>query len=123
MSDESMIVKGTGSIVLAGPYLVKAAIGEEVDQETLGGAETQSNISGITDHIAENDQDCLDKIRAIVRANGTIYASHLQKSESQAPAIAPEQILENLPESRHAPYDSHEIQIGRASCRERSKMW
>src|SRR5690625_7180408 len=107
MSDESMIVKGTGSIVLAGPYLVKAAIGEEVDQETLGGAETQSNISGITVHIAENDQDCLDKIRAIVCANGTIYASHLQKSESQAPTIPPQEILENHTETRHKQYDSH----------------
>lgn len=109
MSDESIIVKGTGSIFLAGPYLVKAAIGEEVDQETLGGAETQSNISGITDHIAENDQDCLDKIRDIIAANGSLYSSHLKRSESQPPSIAPEHILENLPESRNAPYNSYEI--------------
>src|SRR5699024_3385498 len=62
MSDEAIIVKDTGSIFLAGPYLVKAAIGEKIDQETLGGAETQSNIAGITDYIAEDDKDCLNKI-------------------------------------------------------------
>src|SRR5580692_8564435 len=65
MSDEAMIVDKTGSIFLAGPYLVKAAIGEDVDQETLGGATTQSEISGVTDHKCKDDKDCLTRIRNI----------------------------------------------------------
>lgn len=109
MSDEAIIVRGTGSIFLAGPYLVKAAIGEEVDQETLGGAESQSNISGVTDYIAEDDKDCLDKIRSIVASSGHLYTSHLMRSESRPPALPPEKIEENLPESRQSPYDSYEI--------------
>ena len=63
MSDEALIVEGTGSIFLAGPYLVKAAIGEDVDQETLGGATTQSEISGVTDYKMPDDATCLATIR------------------------------------------------------------
>nr|WP_290941396.1 carboxyl transferase domain-containing protein [Haliscomenobacter sp.] len=66
MSDEALIVEGTGSIFLAGPYLVKAAIGEDVDKETLGGASTQSEISGVTDYKVPNDQVCLDTIKDLV---------------------------------------------------------
>lgn len=66
MSDEAMIVEGTGSIFLAGSYLVKAAIGEDVDNETLGGATTHSEISGVTDYKCKDDQECLDKIKSIV---------------------------------------------------------
>lgn len=109
MSDEALIVRGTGSIFLAGPYLVKAAIGEEVDAETLGGAETQTEISGVTDYIAENDQDCLDKIRAIVRNSGELYTSHLNRGEKKPPEAAPEKIFEIFPDSPKSPYDSHKI--------------
>lgn len=109
MSDEAIIVRGTGSIFLAGPYLVKAAIGEEVDQETLGGAQTQSNISGVTDYIAENDQDCLDKIRAIIGNSGNLYKSHLLRSTPLPPASSEEQILRHFPDTRTTPYDSYAI--------------
>ena len=70
MSDEALIVNETGSIFLAGPYLVKAAIGEDVDKETLGGAHTQSNISGVTDYKMDNDEDCLDIIKKLVDKMG-----------------------------------------------------
>ena len=66
MSDEALIVEGTGSIFLAGPYLVKAAIGEVVDKETLGGAKTQSDISGVTDYKMPDDKTCLETIRDLV---------------------------------------------------------
>ncbi len=67
MSDEALIVNKTGTIFLAGSYLVKAAIGEDIDNETLGGATTHSEISGVTDYKCENDQECLDKIKKIAR--------------------------------------------------------
>ncbi len=109
MSDEAIIVRNTGSIFLAGPYLVKAAIGEEVDGETLGGAETQSNISGVTDYIAEDDQDCLRIIRSIVDNSGKLYATHLERSEALFPKRPADEILENLPEANNIPYDSYHI--------------
>src|SRR5207244_477479 len=65
MSDEALIVNKTGTIFLAGSYLVKAAVGEEIDNETLGGATTHSEISGVTDYKCANDQECLDTIRNI----------------------------------------------------------
>src|SRR6188768_2804721 len=70
MSDEAMIVEGTGSVFLAGSYLVKSAIGEDVDNETLGGATTQCEISGVTDYKHPNDQTCLDSIRNIMNKVG-----------------------------------------------------
>ena len=70
MSDEALIVEGTGSIFLAGPYLVKAAIGEVVDKETLGGASTQSDISGVTDYKMPDDPTCLDTIKELVSKMG-----------------------------------------------------
>lgn len=109
MSDEALIVRGTGSIFLAGPYLVKAAIGEDIDKETLGGAVTQSNISGVTDYIAENDNDCLDKIRTIIDTSGHLYASHLKRSEPIPPAQPEDDILRNFPETNTTPYDSYFI--------------
>lgn len=109
MSDEAIIVRDTGSIFLAGPYLVKAAIGEEVDQEYLGGAVTQSNISGVTDYIAEDDEDCLSKIKSIVGKSGLLYQSHLSRSEILPPARSAEEILRNFPETNTTPYDSYQI--------------
>jgi len=70
MSDESLIVEGTGSIFLAGPYLVKAAIGETADKETLGGAKTQTEISGVVDYKLPDDQSCLDKIKELMSQLG-----------------------------------------------------
>src|SRR5947208_16327817 len=66
MSDETLMVKGNGSIYLAGPYLVKAAIGEDIDTETLGGAVTHTAISGIADYKFETEQQCLDEIKKIM---------------------------------------------------------
>lgn len=109
MSDEAIIVRDSGSIFLAGPYLVKAAIGEEVDQETLGGAITQSNVSGVTDYIAEDDKDCLNIIRSIVEKSGLLYTSHLHRSESRPPQRPANEILQNFPETNTTPYDSYVI--------------
>ncbi|WP_261395039.1 acyl-CoA carboxylase subunit beta [Membranihabitans marinus] len=109
MSDEAIIVRNTGSIFLAGPYLVKAAIGEEVDSETLGGAETQSNISGVTDYIAEDDEDCLKIIRSIVDNSGKLYQKNLERSEPKPPQRPVNELLENLPESNTTPYDSYAL--------------
>src|SRR5678809_1583686 len=77
MSDEALIVEGTGSIFLAGPYLVKAAIGEDVDQEVLGGATTHSEISGVTDYKMKDDQECLKIIRDLISRLGPVSYTHL----------------------------------------------
>ncbi|WP_236975403.1 acyl-CoA carboxylase subunit beta [Membranihabitans maritimus] len=109
MSDEALIVKGTGSIFLAGPYLVKAAIGENVDKETLGGAETHSEISGVTDYIAESDKDCLDQIKSIMGNMGILTKSHLERSNPVSPSLHSKTLLEEFPEHRTTPYDSYRI--------------
>ena len=85
MSDEALIVDKTGSIFLAGPYLVKAAIGEDVDKETLGGAHTQSNISGVTDYVAESDEHALDTIRDLVKGMGKFPKSGMDRIEPVKP--------------------------------------
>jgi acetyl-CoA carboxylase carboxyltransferase component len=86
MSDEAMIVDKTGSIFLAGSYLVKAAIGEEIDNETLGGATTHCEISGVTDYKFENDAACLDRIKRIMDKIGRFENAGFNRSESIAPA-------------------------------------
>lgn len=103
MSDESLIVEGTGSIFLAGPYLVKAAIGEEVDQETLGGAITQSEISGIIDHRMPDDESCLDRIRELVQHQAPGNRVGFERQEPSLP-LNPEKLLTILPEDRSKPY-------------------
>ncbi len=109
MSDEALIVKGTGSIFLAGPYLVKAAIGEDVDQETLGGASTHSEISGVTDYQLENDQECLDKIKDIMDKLSITDPDQYIRKESVAPAIDPSEILGYMPDKRTVPYDTSQL--------------
>ncbi len=104
MSDEALIVDGTGSIFLAGPYLVKAAIGEEVDKETLGGATAQSEISGVTDYKMPNDQACLDTIKDLVDKFGTSSSAGFSREEPVAPTKDPGEIYRLLPESRAKPY-------------------
>ena len=104
MSDEALIVRGTGSIFLAGPYLVKAAIGEEVDKETLGGAHTQSNISGVTDYICESDEEALDMIRNLVSGMGRFPQSGMDRQKSSEPTLPIDDILGNLPVDRTKPY-------------------
>ena len=109
MSDEALIVKETGTIFLAGPYLVKAAIGENVDAQTLGGAESQSDISGVTDYKAENDKDALDKIKSIVGKIGEFDKAGFNRAEVQKPKRDLADIYGILPESRTDQYDMHDM--------------
>lgn len=109
MSDEALIVDGTGSIFLAGPYLVKAAIGEDVDKETLGGATTHSEISGVTDYKMPDDQTCLDTIRDLVDKMGTFENAGFNREAALPPKEAAEEILQIFPEERTKPYNTVEI--------------
>ncbi len=109
MSDEALIVDKTGSIFLAGSYLVKAAIGEEVDNETLGGATTHSEISGVTDYKAKDDPDALDTIKKLVSNIGTPDSAGYSREKSKKPAKDPSDIYGILPGSRSEPYDMLEI--------------
>ncbi len=109
MSDESLIVDKTGSIFLAGSYLVKSAIGEDVDNETLGGATTQTAISGVVDHKVPDDKAALDKIRRIISKMGDRPKAGFNRIEPRKPEAAPEEIYGILPESRTEPYDMYEI--------------
>jgi len=109
MSDESLIVEGTGSIFLAGPHLVKAAIGENVDKETLGGAKTQSDISGVTDYKMPDDQTCLDTIRDLVDKIGSQTKAGFDRIDAVAPKKKVEELLGHFPENASKPYDSVEI--------------
>ena len=112
MSDEALIVDKTGSIFLAGSYLVKAAIGENVDNETLGGATTHCEISGVTDNKYANDQECLDAIRKIFSTLGEHSKAGFDRVESKNPSISGEKLLEIFPIDRAKPYDMHEILSG-----------
>jgi len=109
MSDEALIVDKTGSIFLAGSYLVKAAIGESIDNETLGGATTHSEISGVTDYKAKDDKDALDKIKNIVDKVGDFDKAGFNRVESKKPAENPDDIFGILPASRSDQYDMVEI--------------
>ena len=109
MSDESIIVDKTASIFLAGSYLVKAAIGENIDNETLGGATTHCEISGVTDHKAKNDKDALDKIKRIVDKIGDFEKAGFNKVKSEAPKENEDDIFGILPRERNTPYDMLEI--------------
>ncbi len=110
MSDESLIVDKTGTIFLAGSYLVKAAIGEDIDNETLGGATTHSEISGVTDYKAKDDKDALDKIKSIISKIGAQKnTAGFDRIESFAPKRAPKEMYEILPEDRSKPYDVKHI--------------
>lgn len=109
MSDEALIVDKTGSIFLAGPYLVKAAIGEDVDQETLGGATTQSEISGVTDYKVPDDQTCLETIRDLVDKMGTFENAGFSRVEPAPPKKDASEMLQFFPDNSSKPYDSLEI--------------
>ncbi|MEM7509880.1 MAG: acyl-CoA carboxylase subunit beta [Bacteroidota bacterium] len=109
MSDETLIVEGTGSVFLAGPYLVKSAIGEEVDTETLGGASTHSEISGVTDYKMPDDQSCLDKIKSLVEKLGNFPKVNFNRVKPKEPAYKKEEILGILPDQRSKPYDVLEV--------------
>ena len=109
MSDEAIIVNKTGSIFLAGSYLVKAAIGEDIDNETLGGATTHCQISGVTDYQCENDQDALDVIKNLVDKIADTPKAGFSRVASVAPKLNPNDIYGILPISRTQPYDMKEL--------------
>jgi|TARA_R110000782_G_scaffold1119_1_gene4108 3-methylcrotonyl-CoA carboxylase beta subunit len=109
MSDEAMIVDKTGSIFLAGSYLVKAAIGESIDNETLGGATTHCEISGVTDYKCKDDQDCLDRIKNIMDKIGDYDKAGFNRVKPTQPKLDPKEIYGILPDTREKPYDVREI--------------
>lgn len=109
MSDEALIVDKTGSIFLAGSYLVKAAIGESIDNETLGGATTHTEISGVTDYKSKDDKDCLDTIKNIIDKLGDYDKAGFNRIEAKKPTLNPEEIYGILPKSRAEQYDTMEI--------------
>ncbi|MDN4166510.1 carboxyl transferase domain-containing protein [Cytophagales bacterium LB-30] len=109
MSDEAMIVDKTGSIFLAGSYLVKAAVGEDIDNETLGGATTHCEISGVTDHKFANDQECLAAIRRIFDKIGDYEKAGFDRVKPAQPKEDPKEIYGILPSDRTKPYDTLDI--------------
>ncbi|WP_314279427.1 acyl-CoA carboxylase subunit beta [Capnocytophaga leadbetteri] len=109
MSDEALIVDKTGSIFLAGSYLVKAAIGENIDNETLGGATTHCEISGVTDYKATDDRDALDRVRRTMAKLAGYEKAGFNRSEPHAPIKDPNEIYGILPKLRSEPYDMREI--------------
>jgi acetyl-CoA carboxylase carboxyltransferase component len=109
MSDESIMVDKTSSIFLAGSYLVKAAIGETIDNETLGGATTHNEISGVADYKAKNDKDALDKIKNIIGKIGGFNKAGFNRIKSSKPKFDENEIFGIIPKHRHEPYDMLEI--------------
>ncbi len=105
MSDEALIVEGTGSVFLAGPYLVKSAIGEDVDQDTLGGASTHCEISGVTDYKMPNDEVCLETIRNIFDKMGAPEKAGFDRVESKPTLGTSDDLEAILPDNRVMPYD------------------
>lgn len=109
MSDESLIVNGTGTIFLAGSYLVKSAIGESIDNETLGGATTQTEISGVCDYKVENDQECLKTIRDLIGRVGQKENAGFDRIKAEAPQVDIKNVYGIMPADRSKPYNTKEI--------------
>jgi 3-methylcrotonyl-CoA carboxylase beta subunit len=109
MSDEAMIVDKTGSIFLAGSYLVKAAVGETIDNETLGGATTHCEISGVTDHKCKDDKDCLTRIRNIFSKIGDYDKAGFSRETPVAPKKDVKEIYGIIPEARDKQYDMRDV--------------
>jgi 3-methylcrotonyl-CoA carboxylase beta subunit len=109
MSDEAMIVEGTGSVFLAGSYLVKSAIGEDIDNESLGGAKMHCEISGVTDYKQPNDQACLDSIKNIFSKIGDYNKAGFDRIKPAQPKLDPKDIYGILPDTRDKPYDMRDI--------------
>jgi 3-methylcrotonyl-CoA carboxylase beta subunit len=109
MSDESLIVNKTGTIFLAGSYLVKAAIGESIDNETLGGATTHTEISGVCDYNTENDQDCLETIRDLMDKIGAPESAGFNRKESTMPKRDVKDVYGIMPKDRSKPYNVKDI--------------
>jgi 3-methylcrotonyl-CoA carboxylase beta subunit len=109
MSDEAMIVDKTGSVFLAGSYLVKSAIGEDIDNETLGGATTQCEISGVTDNKFPDDKSCLDYIKSIFSKTGSHEKAGFNRVESAVPVGTQKEIYQLFPAERDKQFDMHEL--------------
>lgn len=109
MSDESLIVNKTGTIFLAGSYLVKAAIGESIDNETLGGATTHNEISGVCDYNSKNDKECLNTIRGLIDKIGYSNTAGFNRKESILPKRELKDVYGILPFDRSKPYNTKEI--------------
>ncbi|MCS7076153.1 MAG: acyl-CoA carboxylase subunit beta [Bacteroidia bacterium] len=109
MSDEALIVDKTGSIFLAGSYLVKAAIGEDIDNETLGGATTHCEISGVTDYKMPDDKTCLDTIRSIISKIGDFPKAGFNRIKAEPPALDEKELFGIIPVDRSKPYDIKEV--------------
>jgi 3-methylcrotonyl-CoA carboxylase beta subunit len=109
MSDETMMVENAGSIFLAGPYLVKAAIGEDVDIETLGGAITHTEISGIADYKFKTEEDCLDQVKRIIDKIGEKEKAGFDRAKPKKPAKDVAEIYDIFPPDSTRPYDMVEI--------------
>jgi acetyl-CoA carboxylase carboxyltransferase component len=109
MSDEAVIVKGNGSIFLAGPPLVKAATGEEVDAEDLGGADVHTRVSGVADHLAQDDEDALRRLRSILETLNRPRPRDMDRAEPEDPRYPAEEILGILPPDTRTPYEIREV--------------
>jgi 3-methylcrotonyl-CoA carboxylase beta subunit len=109
MSDEALIVDGTGSVFLAGAHLVKAAIGEEIDNERLGGAAVHSEISGVTDYRMPNDEECLATIRSIMGKVGRRASAGFDRATPLPPRFDPAELQGILPADRAKPYDMYDV--------------
>jgi 3-methylcrotonyl-CoA carboxylase beta subunit len=109
MADETVIVRGTGSIFIGGPPLVKAATGEEISAEELGGGDLHARKSGVVDHLAENDEHALTIVRDIVSTLQDGEGANIELREPRPPAFDPEELYGIIPEDVRAPYDVHEV--------------
>ncbi|RYZ21148.1 MAG: acyl-CoA carboxylase subunit beta, partial [Chitinophagaceae bacterium] len=109
MSDETLMVEGAGSIFLAGPYLVKAAVGEDIDTETLGGAATHTEISGIADYKFKTEEECLDQVKKIIGKIGAPKSAGFDRVEAQAPALPADDLYTLVAPDNSRPYDMVEL--------------
>jgi 3-methylcrotonyl-CoA carboxylase beta subunit len=109
MSDETLMVEGAGSIFLAGPYLVKAAVGEDVDTETLGGAVTHTEISGIADYKFKTEEECLDQVKRIIDKLGVAKSAGFDRATPKAPAFPAEDLYTIVAPDNSKPYDMVEL--------------
>ncbi len=109
MSDETLMVSGNGSIFLAGPYLVKAAIGEDIDAETLGGAVTHTEISGIADYKFESDEECLDQIKSLMDKIPESDKAGFDRAQPKSPKLPTEEVYSIVSKSNSKPYETRDL--------------
>ncbi|MCC7158316.1 MAG: acyl-CoA carboxylase subunit beta [Ignavibacteria bacterium] len=109
MSDEALIVEGSGSVFLAGSHLVKAAIGENIDNESLGGAAVHSEVSGVTDYKMKSDEECLETIRSLVSKFGHTPKADFDRIDPRGPVYPEKEIYGVIPQDRSKPYDMYEV--------------